>query len=400
MSLQASDLAVLAKRHAAALYGPPDVVFVRGEGAWLIDAAGRRYLDFAGGMGVNFLGHAHPDVSRAVHRQVDLLLHTSNAFLTPAPVQLAARLAQLMDGKQSFFVNAGTEAIEGALKLARRYHALRGQHRPRFVAFARSFHGRTFGAMSVTGQPKMHEGFAPLLPEVTFVPYNDVGALAQAMGEDVAAVVVEPVQGNGGVVVPEASYLATLGMTAHAHGALVICDEVQTGMGRCGAWRAAKLDGLDADITCLAKALGGGLPLGAVVASAPIMDAFSVGAHGSTFGGNPVACAAALAVIDAIEAGDLLGRARALERTLHAALRTLPKVATVRGRGLLVGLHLPTLDLAAVRRACLAEGLLTTQAGTDVLRLFVPAVIDDETLESAYTRLRRALDAVPEQERQ
>ena len=382
----------LARAHGAALYNPPDVVVVRGDGAWLQTLDGVRLLDCAGGMGVSLLGHNHPRIARALREQAEQLLHTSNALLTRAPIALAARLAELTGGYQSFFVNSGTEATEGALKLARALARTRGRARSVFVACSRGFHGRTFGALSVTGQPKMHDGFVPLLPTVRFVPFDDIPALQAAMDQEVAAVVVEPIQGNGGVRVPAPDYLANVQGLCREHGALWIADEVQTGIGRTGEMFASLHKNVRPDILCLAKALGGGLPLGAVLAPPELMGALGPGSHGSTFGGNPLSCAVGLAVLDAIAEEHLLARARALEATVRPKLAALPGVQEVRGKGLLLGVVLQSgLCAGDVRARALRHGLLVTVAGEDVVRLFLPAVLRDEEVVLLIQRLGAAL---------
>lgn len=385
----------LAHEHAAPLYGAPDIIVSRGQGMWLSTLDGQELLDCAGGMGVSLLGHGHPHVRRAIVDQIDQLLHTSNALLSPAPIALATQLARLSGGMQSFFVNSGAEATEGALKLSRAYFHRQGAARPVFVACHGGFHGRTLGALSVTGQAKLQEGFAPLLPETRFVPFGDSRALADAIDERTAAFVVEPVQGNGGVVLPPEGYLAQAAKICHDRGALLIADEIQTGMGRTGAFFASLDEGADCDIICLAKALGGGLPLGAVLARPAVMSALATGSHGSTFGGNPVACRAGLAVIETIEQNGLLARAGAIALFLTPRLRALPHVAAVRARGLLLGIELAAGLMARdVRERALARGLLVTVAGAHVVRLFVPAIAEDEQLQMAVDRLRLAIEDV------
>jgi acetylornithine aminotransferase len=381
-----------AQAHTAALYGPPPLVAVRGEGAWITTLDGRRLLDAASGMGVTVLGHGHPRVRAAIVAQVDSLLHTSNALLSPAPVALASKLFALTGGYQSFFVNSGAEATEGALKLCRAHFAARDQPRPVFVACERGFHGRTLGALSITGQPRLQRPFAPLLPEVRFVPFGDAEALARAMDAQVAAFVVEPVQGNGGVALPPAGYLQQAQQLCRRHGSLFVADEIQTGIGRTGAWFDTLAQGLAPDVLIAAKALGGGLPLGAVLARSELMSALSAGSHGSTFGGNPVACRAALATIEAIEQEGLLDRIREVERAMLAALRALPHLAAVRGKGLLFGIDATKAGTSQrLRDAALAQDLLVTVAGPDTVRLFVPAVADDATLAEIVRRLSAAL---------
>lgn len=331
----------LAARWQGALmnnYGTPRLALVRGEGARLWDADGREYVDFVGGIAVNALGHAHPAVVEAVGRQIATLGHVSNLFIAEPPVALAERLLQLFgrDGKV-FFCNSGAEANEGAFKIGR----LTG--RPHMVATEGGFHGRTMGALALTGQPGKQEPFLPLPGEVTHVPYGDARALAAAVTEETALVVIEPVQGENGVVVPPPGYLKAARAITAATGSLLVLDEVQTGIGRTGHWFEYQAhEGVLPDVVTLAKGLGGGLPLGATVAFGRAADLLRPGQHGTTFGGNPVACAAGLAVLDTIAGEGLLENVKRQSEKLRDGIESLghPLVAHVRGAGLLLGIVL------------------------------------------------------------
>ncbi len=374
-------------------YGTPKVALVRGRGARVWDADGRELLDLVGGIAVNALGHGHPAVAQAVADQVGTLGHTSNLAIHEPGVRLAERLVGLLDpssarGGRVFFCNSGAEANEAALKISR----LTG--RTGLVAAEGSFHGRTMGALALTGQPAKRAPFEPLPGEVTFVPYGDEGALAAAVGGSTAAVVLEPLQGEGGVVVPPAGYLRGAQAVAHREGALFVLDEVQTGVGRTGDWFVTTAEALEPDVVTLAKGLGGGLPMGAVVAFGLAATAFGPGHHGSTFGGNPVAAAAALAVLDTIEAEGLLARATAVGAALGAGVERLghPLVSHVRGRGLLLGIVLAAPVAAAVERAALSHGILVNAAAPDVVRLAPPLVLSDGDVDLFLSALPALLD--------
>ncbi|MGH3659712.1 MAG: acetylornithine transaminase, partial [Micromonosporaceae bacterium] len=327
-------------------YPVPSLALVRGEGAVVIDDAGRRYLDLFGGIAVNALGHAHPAVAHAVSTQILTLGHVSNFFASPPPAALAERLTALAGRPgRVFFTNSGTEANEAAFKLSR----ITG--RRQVVSTVGGFHGRTMGALALTGQPSKAEPFRPLPGDVSHVPYGDIAALAAAVTTETAMVILEPVQGENGVVVPPPGYLAAVREITAEQGALLVLDEVQTGIGRLGHWYGHQADGIGAtaggaviepDVVTLAKGLGGGLPLGACIAFGPAADLFDVGMHGSTFGGNPVCCAAALAVLDIIEAEGLLRHTAAVGARLRTGIESLGHggVAEVRGAGLLLGIVL------------------------------------------------------------
>lgn len=374
------------------------VAFVRGEGAWLVDAAGRRYLDAVAGVAVCALGHAHREVAAAIAEQAAVLVHTSNLYEVPLQAELAARLAGLAGMDGAFFCNSGAEANEAALKLARLHARERGVGTPLVVCMDGAFHGRTLATLSASGSAKVREGFEPLVPGFVHVPFGDAEAVARA-GErhrNVVAVLVEPVQGEGGVRVPPAGYLEALRALCDARGWLLMLDEVQTGMGRTGRWFGHQHERLRPDVMTLAKALGNGVPIGVCLARGPAANLFAPGRHASTFGGNPLACRAALTVLDVIERDGLVERAEALGARLREALVDAlagsARVREVRGRGLMIGVELdaPCPDLP---ERALAEGLLVNVTAERVLRLVPPLVLGDgdaERLVAGIARLLRA----------
>lgn len=372
-------------------YGTPPVALVRGRGARVWDADGVEYLDLLAGIAVNALGHAHPAVVEAVSRQAATLGHTSNLAVTPPAVELAERLLGLFGrAGRVFFCNSGAEANEAAFKLSRR------TGRTRLVAAEGGFHGRTMGALALTGQPAKRAPFEPLPGAVAFVPYGDTAALAAAVDDATAAVVLEPIQGEGGVLPAPPGYLQAAAAAAGAHGALVVLDEVQTGVGRTGTWFAHQADGVAPDVVTLAKGLGGGLPIGACVAFGAAADLLGPGQHGSTFGGNPVSCAAALAVLDTVAAEGLVEHAATLGRFLVAGVEGLghPLVDHVRGRGLLLGVVL-TAPLAREAEAALrTRGVLVNAVAPRVLRLAPPLVLTEAEAAGFLEVLPVALDDV------
>jgi acetylornithine aminotransferase len=372
-------------------YGTPPVVLVSGTGARVRDADGREYVDLVGGIAVNALGHAHPAVVEAVSRQIATLGHVSNLAVSPPAVELAERLLGLL-GREGrvFFANSGAEANEAALKLTRR------TGRTRVLAAEGGFHGRTTGALALTGQPAKREPFEPLLGGVDFVPYGDTAALAAATNHATAAVLLEPMLGEGGVVVPPDGYLGAAEQAARANGALLWLDEVQTGIGRTGTWFAHTAEGVSPDVVTLAKGLGGGLPVGACVALDGAADLLQPGQHGSTFGGNPVSCAAALAVLDTIQSEGLLARTAELGRRLQAEIRALghPLVADVRGRGLLQGIVLAEPVAKEVEAELRGHGVLVNAVQPGVVRLAPPLVVTDADLALFTEALPGSLDAV------
>ncbi|MFF4758104.1 acetylornithine transaminase [Streptomyces sp. NPDC001292] len=383
----------LAARWQGALmnnYGTPRLALVRGAGARLWDADGREYVDFVGGIAVNALGHAHPAVVEAVGRQIASLGHVSNLFIAEPPVALAERLLQLFgrDGKV-FFCNSGAEANEGAFKIGR----LTG--RPHMVATEGGFHGRTMGALALTGQPGKQEPFLPLPGEVTHVPYGDARALAAAVTEETALVVIEPIQGENGVVVPPPGYLKAARAITAATGSLLVLDEVQTGVGRTGHWFEYQAhEGVLPDVVTLAKGLGGGLPLGATVAFGRAADLLQPGQHGTTFGGNPVACAAGLAVLDTIAGEGLLENVKRQSEKLRDGIESLdhPLVAHVRGAGLLLGIVLTEPRAPQVQQAAQEAGFLVNAPAPDVVRLMPPLNLGDDEVDAFLGALPGVLD--------
>lgn len=399
MTLQAVEggNAAVTARYAAVMmntFGAPKRVFVRGEGSFLWDADGRRYLDLLAGLAVNALGHAHPQVLGAISSQLSTLGHVSNFFATPTQVALAERLAAVTTGNapgtsaRVFFTNSGTEANEAGFKITR----LTGRHK--LIAMEGSFHGRSLGALALTSNPKYREPFEPLPGEVVFVPYGDAAALAAALDESTAAVILEPIQGENGVVEPPTGFLAEVRELTRAAGALMWVDEVQTGIGRCGDWLASAASGITADIVTFAKGLGNGFPIGACVATGAAADLLQPGSHGTTFGGNPVAAAAGLAVMGIIERDGLLQRSRELGDRLADALMGLghPDVVAVRGRGLLRGVVLARPVAAAVADAALDAGYVINAPRPDVLRLAPPLVVPAGGLDDFVAALPGLLD--------
>ena len=376
-------MADLQQRYASALmntFGPPKLVLTRGEGAHVWDADGGEYVDLLGGIAVNALGHADPRLVGAVTGQLQMLGHVSNFFATEPQTELAEKLLELLGtpGKV-FFANSGTEANEAALKLTRR------TGRTHLVAAEGSFHGRTMGALAITHKPAYREPFEPLPGQVDFVPYDDADALAGAVTDETAAIVLEPVQGEAGVLVPDSGYLAAARRIADEHGALLWLDEVQTGVGRTGAWFAhqrADVEPVVPDVVTLAKGLAGGIPVGACLAAGPAADLLQPGNHGTTFGGNPVAAAAALAVIAAIEDDGLLGRATELGEHFRQGLATDPRVLDVRAAGLLVGLDLAEPKAADVLAAAQQAGFIVNNPTPERIRLAPPLVLTDEDADS------------------
>jgi len=394
-----SELASAGHSYLYPNYRQPPFVFVRGEGSFLFDASGKRYLDLYAGIAVSTLGHAHPKLSSAIATQAGKLLHVSNYFYNEPNVRLAEKLCRLTEMDRAFFCNSGTEAIEATLKLARRYFHVQGQPaRQRIIAFRNSFHGRTLGALAATGQDKYKDGFGPL-PGVTHVPYGDLEAVRAAMGPDVAGILVEPVQGEGGVLPAPPGFLRELRALTSSAGSLLLADEVQTGIGRTGKFLAFEHDAVQADVVALAKALGGGVPIGAMVCKKFLEEALPPGSHGSTFGGNPLASAAALAVLDVLENDGLLAqvtqRGEELSQLLSKTASKFPKlVECTRGRGLLQALVLREgVDARKVMTSLQESGVLLTIAGGQALRFSPPLIITHAELSEGVALLERALTA-------
>jgi len=395
--MSASD--ALRKRFEAAMmpnYGTPPLALARGEGCLVWDADGNRYLDLIAGIAVSALGHAHPAIVDAVSSQVKTIAHTSNLFVHEPGVALAERLLGLLqaDGADGrvFFANSGAEANEAAIKLVRRKQ---GKDRPVVIAADGSFHGRTMGSLAITGKASIREPFGPFGLEVRFVPYGDEAALASAVDTTVAAVFLEPTQGEGGVIPAPKGYLATARRVCDDNGALLVLDEIQSGIGRTGAWFAHQQEQVTPDVLTLAKGLGGGLPIGACVGFGDCGTALAKGDHGSTFGGNPVACAAALAVIDTIESQDILANVKQVGETLATGIAGIehPLLNGVRGSGLWLAAALSEDKAPAVYKAAQAAGFLVNAVQPDAVRLAPPLIVTAEQAREFLTAFPAILDA-------
>lgn len=386
-------MTTLQQRWSASLmnnYGTPPLALVGGQGAVVTDADGREYIDLLGGIAVNALGHAHPAIIAAVTEQLNTLGHVSNLYVNPRVVELAEKLLDKFGHPgRAFFCNSGTEANEAAFKLAR----LTG--RPEIVATEMGFHGRTMGSLAMTGQPAKRAPFEPMPAGVRFVPYGDAAALEAAVTDQTAAVILEPIQGEAGVIVPPADYLAHVRRITADRGALLILDEVQTGVARTGPFFAHQSAGIVPDVLTLAKGLGGGLPIGAVLATGPAAELFGPGQHGTTFGGNPVAAAAALAVIKTIEDEGLCDHVSAVGKTIAAGIEELahPLVTGVRGAGLLLGVTLAQPVSSAVETAARNAGYLINAPAPDVVRLAPPLILTEEQGKQFVGALPAILDA-------
>jgi predicted acetylornithine/succinylornithine family transaminase len=379
-----AELRALAESHLLNNYGTRKIAFIRGEGATLWDAEGKEYLDFFAGIAVCNLGHCHPAVTRAVTAQAAKLVHVSNLYLIEPQVRLAALLAAHSFAPRWFFCNSGTEANEAAIKMARRHWRHLGQDRPGIVSMQQSFHGRTMGALSATGQAKIHDGVAPLLPGFQYVPFNDLAALEAAIGPDTGAVMIEPVQGEGGVRPADPAYLREVRALCNARHLLLIFDEVQCGMGRTGTLFAHEGYGVVPDIIVLAKGLGNGVPIGALGCSEAVAPAFAPGAHGCTFGGNPLSAAAALAVLETLLEGDLMDHARRVGEQFQKRLRAVaadhPGIVEVRGRGLMIGVECAQ-PVAPLLERLLEAGIVCGPAGPNVVRFLPPLIVTTDQVE-------------------
>ncbi|HJV50367.1 MAG TPA: acetylornithine/succinylornithine family transaminase [Noviherbaspirillum sp.] len=385
------------------VYAPSAMVPVRAHGLDLWDQEGKHYLDFTAGIGVTSLGHAHPAIVETLCAQAQKLWHVGNGYTNEPVLQLARALTAATFADRAFFCNSGAEANEAAFKLARKYaHTRFGPSKSRIVSCVNAFHGRTLFTVSVGGQPKYTEGYEPLPAELLHIPFNDIDAARAAIGDDVCALVVEPVQGEGGVLPADAEYLKALRALCDAHGALLIFDEVQCGMGRTGDLFAYMGYGVTPDILTSAKALGNGYPVGAMLTTDDVASAFTVGAHGTTYGGNPLAASVALKVLQTINTPDFLARVKQASVTLVQKLEAIkhdyPQVfAQVRGRGLMLGMVLTDAwrgKAKDITKAAETQGLMLLIAGPDVVRLLPALVVSDAQIEDAQIRLRRALDVV------
>lgn len=384
-------------------YRQPQMVMVSGRGSWLKNSEGTSYLDFSGGIAVLSLGHAHPKLARAIADQAATLIHTSNLFYTDKAVRLAAELCKRSGFSKVYFTNSGAESNEALIKIARKHAYLKGdKSRTQIIATHQGFHGRTMGAVSVTGQPKYHEGFGPMLPDVVFVPYNDIESMRAAVDERTAGVLLEPVQAEGGIINGNPEYFKAVRELTQTKGALLLLDEVQTGIGRTGTFLAKEWLGIMPDACALAKGIGGGFPLGAMLVTEALANSLPTGSHGSTYGGNPLACAAGLAVLQTMDEENILHNVNTQSEKLRAGLQAIlndniqaagvAACTELRGTGLLLGLKVnPELDPMSAIAACREEGLLLSTAGGDVLRFSPPLTVQSFEVDLAIDKLRKAL---------
>ncbi|MDI6907138.1 MAG: acetylornithine transaminase [Thermoanaerobacterales bacterium] len=396
--MRQNEIIAFADRYLMRTYGRLPIVVVRGDGVWVWDAEGKKYLDFVAGIAVNAVGHCNPRVVEAVIDQARRLMHCSNLYYIEPQMRLARMLVDNSAFDRAFFCNSGAEAVEGAIKLARKYaRSQGGEDRYEIIAAHNSFHGRTLGALTATGQVKYHKGFEPLAAGFKHVPFNDLEAMDAAINERTCAVLLEPIQGEGGINVPSKDYLQGVRRLCDARGALLILDEVQTGMGRTGRLFAHEHYGVVPDIIALAKALGGGFPIGAILAREPVASAFTPGDHASTFGGNPLACAAGIATLKLLLGEDYIGHAARVGQYFKARLADLmgryPFIHDVRGRGLMLGMEL-TVPGGDIVTRCRDEGLLINCIGQKVLRFVPPLIVTLEDIDGALIILTRVLDEV------
>ena len=368
-------------------YGTPGIALVKGKGVVVTDSDGNKYLDFLGGIATNILGHAHPAIIKAVSEQIATLSHVSNFYAHPNAINLAEKLIQMTgeNNAKVFFCQSGAEANEAALKLSRR------TGKSKVVAAQGAFHGRTMGALSLTGQPAKREPFLPLIKGVKHVPYGDIGAMRKAVTKKTAMVIIEPIMGEAGVIVPPSDYLKQLREICNDKGALLVIDAVQTGMGRTGDWFGYEYSGITPDVITLAKGLGGGLPLGAMIAIGTAADLFQPGDHGSTFGGNPVTTAAALAVIKVIETKDILSKVEKQGRFLIQELALIPGVKEVRGAGLLLGIELETLDAKQIANSLSEIGILVNAANESTIRIAPALIVTDVQINKFISCFKKVI---------
>jgi acetylornithine aminotransferase len=368
-------------------YGKPSIALVKGKGIVVSDADGKNYLDFLGGIATNILGHAHPAIIKAVTKQVSTLSHVSNFYAHPSALALAEKLVAMTGDKNAkvFFCQSGAEANEAALKLSRRTGKVR------VVAAQGAFHGRTMGALSLTGQPSKREPFLPLIKGVKHVPYGDIDAMRKAVSKKTAMVIIEPIMGEAGVIVPPTDYLQQLRQLCDKNSSLLVIDAVQTGMGRTGDWFGYEYSGITPDVITLAKGLGGGLPLGAMIALGKAANLFQPGDHGSTFGGNPVTTAAGLAAIEYIETQDILRKVERQGAHLMQELALIPGVKEVRGAGLLLGIELETLKASVVSDAMRDAGVLVNAANTTTIRIAPALIVTDAQMNKFISIFRKVI---------
>ena len=368
-------------------YGTPSIALVKGKGIVVTDADGKQYLDFLGGIATSILGHAHPSIVKAVSKQVATLSHISNFYAHPNAVELAEKLVSMTGDKSArvFFCQSGAEANEAAFKLSRR------TGRVRAVAAQGAFHGRTMGALSLTGQPSKREPFLPLIKGVKHVPFGDIESMRRAVTKKTAMVIIEPMMGEAGVIVPPADYLQQIRQLCDEKGALLVIDAVQTGIGRTGDWFGYEYAGITPDVITLAKGLGGGLPLGAMIALGKAAELFQPGDHGSTFGGNPVTTAAGLAAIKFIETQKLLKKVEQKGSYLIQELALIPGVKEVRGAGLLIGIELESLNSSDVANSLRAAGVLVNAANPTTIRIAPALIVTDAQIEKFISIFKKVM---------
>jgi acetylornithine/N-succinyldiaminopimelate aminotransferase len=397
MSVAIDAVVAREARHVLQTYKRNPVTLVRGQGVRVYDADGREYLDLLSGIGVVALGHSHPSLARAIADQAQTLVHTSNLFYHPLQGQVAEKLASLSGLPRAFFCNSGTEAVEACLKFARRYWYTKGEPRAEFIALDESFHGRTFGSLSVTSDEHYRKPFEPLLPSVTFVPVNDAGALAAAVSNKTAAIIAEPVIGEGGIRPLTPAFAAAIRDACARTGALFIADEIQCGLGRTGHAFYFQALGLQPHLVSVGKALGSGVPVGAALVSQQVADTIAFGDHGTTYGGNLLACRAALTVLGEIFDGGVFDNVKRVGPAFEGRLKAIAArhriVKEVRGAGLMWGLEL-SRDAASVVPAALERGVIVNRTATTVVRLLPPLVITEAEADEALGRLDAALGAV------
>jgi len=368
-------------------YGKPSIALVQGKGIVVTDADGKTYMDFLGGIATNILGHAHPAIVKAVTKQVSILSHVSNFYAHPNAIELAEKLAAMTGDKNAkvFFCQSGAEANEAALKLSRRTGKVR------IVAAQGAFHGRTMGALSLTGQPSKREPFLPLIKGVKHVPFGNIDAMRKAVNKKTAMVIIEPIMGEAGVIVPPADYLEQLRQLCDKNGSLLVIDAVQTGMGRTGNWFGYEYSGITPDVITLAKGLGGGLPLGAMIALGKASELFQPGDHGSTFGGNPITTAAGLAAIDFIEAKGILSKVEKQGLHLIKELALIPGVKEVRGAGLLLGIELESLKASEISDAMRQAGVLVNAANATTIRIAPALIVSDAQITKFISIFKKVI---------
>ncbi len=392
--MQGNDIFKLTDEFVASTYSRLSIPIVKGKGCILWDAEGNEYLDFISGLGVNNIGHSHPSVIEAIQKQAEELIHVSNIFYIPPQGRLAKEIVSRTFTGKVFFANSGAEANEAAIKLARKYGNNLRPGRIGIITAHNSFHGRTIATLTATAQEKYQKGFQPLLPGFSYVPYNDIFALESAIDENTCAIMVEPIQGEGGVNVPSPEYLPALRKLCDDRGILLILDEVQTGIGRTGKFFNFQYYDIEPDIITMAKALGGGLPIGAMLAKRGIIEAFDPGSHASTFGGNYLVCASALAVLEVIEREYLLQNCQAMSKILFSELLALKKdcpiIKQVRGKGLMIGIELHCEGKQIVRD-CLEDGLIINCTMDNVLRLLPPLIITPKEIDRAMSILSKTV---------